>query len=475
MNKGIIFEKQVLALLKKMGFDAEMTKASGDGGIDIIAHKHDDIVGGKFIIQCKNWSKPIGEPPIRDLYGVVASENANKGLLITQSVFTAQAVEFAQGKPLELIDGQKLQELFKKYELSLFPEEPTTDISDDDLRITELKKQVDKSPKNIFLLKELGDLYLKKTLFEEAVNCYEKLVNLKPEIYTQKLDLTYNSGFNNLGVANALLKQYDKAIEIFKEMTNRLEVPSDNEAYLYHYLGLFDLAKNSYEKIRLWRMERNVNYSWVDTLLELAYMETFLEKPVLKLFYLDENSDVIFFDISLDSPIKKALEECNATIYWEIGEDCIKIIETLTDLGANLRFNTDYEKIYTTPAIDEIEQVKDECKRIISKCKTLLENNDKSYAAINKIIDSMSGIIEQISLNISTLIDYLSSKQDYSQDIWDSLLANPLPLNYDLADDLAEQIALLTKESKIIYGKARQKWEEILEIERIDWQKKLIK
>lgn len=472
MNKGIIFEKQVLALLKKMGFDAEMTKASGDGGIDIIAHKHDDIVGGKFIIQCKNWSKPIGEPPVRDLYGVVVSENANKSLLIAQSSFTTQAVEFANGKPLELIDGQKLQELFKKYELSLFPEEPTTDISDDDLRITELKKQLYKSPKNIFLLKELGDLYLKNGLFEEAVGCYEKLVNFKPEVYTQKLELTYMFGFNNLGVAKALLKQYDKAIEIFKEYTNGFGIPSKNEAYLYHYLGLFELAKNSYEKIRSWSIEYNLDYSWVEHLLEQAYMELFLEEPVLLLFHVDENSSLKFF---LDTPAKKALEECNATVYWELDEDCIQIVETLIDLGVNLRFNTDYEKIYTTPAIDEIEQIKGECKRIISKCKTLLENNDKSYAVINKIIDSMSAIIEQISLSISTLIDYLFSKQDYSEDIWDSLLATPLPLNYDLADDLTEELALLIKESKFMYEKARQKWEEILEIERIEWQKKLVR
>jgi hypothetical protein len=53
LNKKMLFKKQTLELLGKMNFDADMTKPSGDGGIDMIAHKHDDIVGGEHIVQCK--------------------------------------------------------------------------------------------------------------------------------------------------------------------------------------------------------------------------------------------------------------------------------------------------------------------------------------------------------------------------------------------------------------------------------------
>jgi len=41
MHNGLGFERQVHALLKKMGFEDDVTKASGDGGIDIIAHSKD--------------------------------------------------------------------------------------------------------------------------------------------------------------------------------------------------------------------------------------------------------------------------------------------------------------------------------------------------------------------------------------------------------------------------------------------------
>ncbi|MFQ5885722.1 MAG: DNA translocase FtsK, partial [Anaerolineae bacterium] len=59
----------------------------------------------------KNWTKPVGAPVVRDLYGVITAENANKGILITTSRFTDSARAFAEGKPLELIDGQMWSDL----------------------------------------------------------------------------------------------------------------------------------------------------------------------------------------------------------------------------------------------------------------------------------------------------------------------------------------------------------------------------
>lgn len=98
-----------------MGFNVETTKASGDGGIDLIAYNSQPLLSGKYIIQCKRYTGSVGEPVIRDLYGVVTSERANKGILMTSGVFTKQAQIFAQGKPMELIDGVKMRELLQNY------------------------------------------------------------------------------------------------------------------------------------------------------------------------------------------------------------------------------------------------------------------------------------------------------------------------------------------------------------------------
>lgn len=108
---GIEFENLCQQLLQKMEFDTETTKASGDGGIDIIARYNKPLLKGKYIIQCKRYSGSVGEPIIRDLYGVVMSERANKGILMTTGYFTPSAISFAEDKNLELIDGTLLHKL----------------------------------------------------------------------------------------------------------------------------------------------------------------------------------------------------------------------------------------------------------------------------------------------------------------------------------------------------------------------------
>lgn len=112
---GIEFENVCQQLIEKMGFYVETTKASGDGGIDLIANNNQPILSGRYIIQCKRYSGSVGEPIIRDLYGVITSERANKGILMTTGYFTKSAISFAEGKQIELIDGAKLNGLLIKY------------------------------------------------------------------------------------------------------------------------------------------------------------------------------------------------------------------------------------------------------------------------------------------------------------------------------------------------------------------------
>lgn len=118
MNDGKQFELEVQQLLQQMGLEAEITGYSQDGGIDLIAINRSPVSGGRYVIQCKDWAAPVGEPAIRDLFGTVHSEGASKGILITTSSFTAAALRFAQGKPLELIDGSTYHSLCEQYGIS---------------------------------------------------------------------------------------------------------------------------------------------------------------------------------------------------------------------------------------------------------------------------------------------------------------------------------------------------------------------
>jgi hypothetical protein len=115
---GPEFEQLVARLLELMGFQVELTKASHDGGIDIVAHNHVPLLQGRYIIQCKRYDGPVGVAFIRDLFGVVTAERANKGILVTNSTFTASAEEFGSDKPLELIDGPKLLQLLARYQMT---------------------------------------------------------------------------------------------------------------------------------------------------------------------------------------------------------------------------------------------------------------------------------------------------------------------------------------------------------------------
>ncbi len=105
---GLAFEAKCMDLLRQRGFDVEATRRTSDGGIDLVASSYDPFVGGKYVVQCKDWSGKVGVTVVRELYGVVHSENANRGILITSSSFTQEALHFADGKRLELIDGDKL-------------------------------------------------------------------------------------------------------------------------------------------------------------------------------------------------------------------------------------------------------------------------------------------------------------------------------------------------------------------------------
>ena len=77
----------------------------------------DPIAGGLYVIQCKKY-KPgnnVGEPIVRELYGVMMHENANKGILITTSDFTNQAISFSKNKAIGLINGNDIINLLNQY------------------------------------------------------------------------------------------------------------------------------------------------------------------------------------------------------------------------------------------------------------------------------------------------------------------------------------------------------------------------
>lgn len=109
------FESLITNLFERMGLETRLTQASRDGGVDCVAYDTRPIFGGKVVIQAKRYAKTVGVSAVRDLFGTMQNEGATKGILVTTSGYGQASHDFANGKPLELIDGGNLLFLLKEH------------------------------------------------------------------------------------------------------------------------------------------------------------------------------------------------------------------------------------------------------------------------------------------------------------------------------------------------------------------------
>lgn len=100
------FEILVGESYRQQGYQvAELGGAGPDGGVDLVLTKGNE----KFFVQCKQWKAyRVGVTTVRELYGVMAAKGATGGFIVTSGRFTADAMEFAQGRNIELVDGPRL-------------------------------------------------------------------------------------------------------------------------------------------------------------------------------------------------------------------------------------------------------------------------------------------------------------------------------------------------------------------------------
>jgi restriction system protein len=109
------FETLIQNLFTKMGLEARQTRASRDGGVDCVAWDPRPIFGGKVVIQAKRYKNTVGVSAVRDLFGTLQNEGASKGILVTTSGYGQASYQFAQNKPIELIDGANLLYLLAEH------------------------------------------------------------------------------------------------------------------------------------------------------------------------------------------------------------------------------------------------------------------------------------------------------------------------------------------------------------------------
>lgn len=118
------FEHIVLDVLHSLGYRAnrqalQQVGGSGDGGIDGVISL--DALGLEQVyVQAKRWQSTVGRPDLQAFYGALAGQKAKRGVFITTSGFTAQAVDFARSvEGLVLVDGKRLVNLMLDHDVGI--------------------------------------------------------------------------------------------------------------------------------------------------------------------------------------------------------------------------------------------------------------------------------------------------------------------------------------------------------------------
>lgn len=106
------FEMLVGEAFRLQGYGVLETGGGGaDGGVDLVLSKGTE----KYLVQCKQWKAfKVGVDVVRELYGVMAAKGAAGGFVVTSGRFTEDAVGFASGRNLKLIDGPLLHGLIRQ-------------------------------------------------------------------------------------------------------------------------------------------------------------------------------------------------------------------------------------------------------------------------------------------------------------------------------------------------------------------------
>lgn len=111
------FEKDILNILEKIGFEVKHNSAdrNGDGGIDIIAKEDGLVDKTTWFVQCKNWQKPIEAEQIKVMIATLSEDPGTRGMFVTSSKFRSGAIDLAKRHKIRLIDGDEINVLIDKF------------------------------------------------------------------------------------------------------------------------------------------------------------------------------------------------------------------------------------------------------------------------------------------------------------------------------------------------------------------------
>lgn len=110
------FEFLIGEFYRRQGYLVSVTGSNcGDGGVDVVLERG----GEKTLVQCKHYrARRVGVKPVRELLGVMTSEGASGGIVVTSGSFTPDAEEFAGDNGITLIEGRELERMMRPLQQS---------------------------------------------------------------------------------------------------------------------------------------------------------------------------------------------------------------------------------------------------------------------------------------------------------------------------------------------------------------------
>jgi restriction system protein len=108
---GVEFELFLQKLFQNMGYSVKLTPTSNDMGADLILSKP----GERISVQAKNWKANVGNSAVQEVVGSLKFYKTQRGIVISSSDFSNQAITLAHHNQIELWNRDKLNDMINKY------------------------------------------------------------------------------------------------------------------------------------------------------------------------------------------------------------------------------------------------------------------------------------------------------------------------------------------------------------------------
>jgi restriction system protein len=101
------FEHYCASVLREYKWNAHVTQASADQGVDIVADKR----GLRIVLQCKKYSKPVGNKAVQEIVAGIAHSDAQRGVVVATNGYTKAAERLAASNAVLLLHHSELYKI----------------------------------------------------------------------------------------------------------------------------------------------------------------------------------------------------------------------------------------------------------------------------------------------------------------------------------------------------------------------------